>query len=167
MRQNDKELDRKYYCLTVTDKVAFRNGYTYIKELLLQIHKMQEDYNKSTNNAFVTRREHLSQAKKAVICNNNIRGWRHEKGKRIALPTEKRKMKANTLTTIYQNISTKRWKLKMRGAQIVSRSKETEKSPLIIRGKYAGGGKSHIAKHFSKLGLKHCSLFPKTVYHKI
>ena len=34
--QTDKELDRKYYCLTVTDRVALRNGYTYIKELLLQ-----------------------------------------------------------------------------------------------------------------------------------
>ena len=44
--ENDKELDRKYYCLTVTDRVALRNGYTYIKELLLQPHnhKMQEDF---------------------------------------------------------------------------------------------------------------------------
>ena len=44
--ENDKELDRKYYCLTVTDRVALRNGYTYIKELLLQTHnhKIQEDY---------------------------------------------------------------------------------------------------------------------------
>ena len=34
--ESDKELDRKYYCLTVTDRVALRNGYIYIKELLLQ-----------------------------------------------------------------------------------------------------------------------------------
>ena len=74
--ESDKELDRKYYCLTVTDRVALRNGYTYIKELLLQYHnhKMQEDYNKLIDNgidvwsvktdAFVIRHEHLSKAKK-------------------------------------------------------------------------------------------------------
>ena len=50
--ESDKELDKKYYCLTVTDRVALRNGYTYIKELLLQYHnhKMQEDYKKLINN---------------------------------------------------------------------------------------------------------------------
>ena len=76
--EDDKELDRKYYCLTVTDRVALRNGYTYIKELLLQTHnhKVQEDYTKLLNNgvdvwsiktdAFVIRHEHLSKAKKAI-----------------------------------------------------------------------------------------------------
>ena len=94
--ESDKELDRKYYCLTVTDRVALRNGYTYIKELLLQYHnhKMQEDYNKLIDNgidvwsvktdAFAIRHEHLSKAKKAITFNNNIGGWRHEKGKRIS-----------------------------------------------------------------------------------
>ena len=50
--EDDKELDRKYYCLTVTDRVALRNGYTYIKELLLPTHnhKIQEDYTKLLNN---------------------------------------------------------------------------------------------------------------------
>ena len=37
----------------------------------------------------------------------------------------------------------------------------TEKSPLIIRSKYAGGGKSHIAKHFSKLGYKTLFVVPQ------
>ena len=58
--------------------MALRNGYTYVKELLLQYHnhKMQEDYNKLINNgvdvwsvktdAFVIRHEHLSKAKKAI-----------------------------------------------------------------------------------------------------
>ena len=46
--KTDKELDKTYSCLTVTDRVVLRNGYTYIKELLLQIHnhKVQEVYNK-------------------------------------------------------------------------------------------------------------------------
>ena len=50
--ENDQELDNKYYCLTVSHCVALRSGYTYIKELLLQIHnhKIQEDYTKLLNN---------------------------------------------------------------------------------------------------------------------
>ena len=27
----EKEMDRKYYCLTVADKATLRNGYIYIK----------------------------------------------------------------------------------------------------------------------------------------
>ena len=37
----------------------------------------------------------------------------------------------------------------------------TEKSPIIIRSKYAGGGKSYIAKHFSKLGYKTLFVVPQ------
>ena len=98
--EDDKELDRKYYCLAVTDRVALRNGYTYIKELLLQTHnhKIPEDYTNFINNgvdiwsvktdAFVIRRKHLRKAKKAITFNSNIGGWRHEKGKSIIPPTE-------------------------------------------------------------------------------
>ena len=170
--ESDKELDRKYYCLTVTDRVALRNGYTYIKELLLQYHnhKMQEDYNKLIDNgidvwsvktdAFVIRHEHLSKAKKAITFNNNIGGWRHEKGKRIAPPSEKHKMNENTIPTIpeYTNETLEikdEWDTESIAKQI------TEKSPLIIRSKYAGGGKSHIAKHFSKLGYKTLFVVPQ------
>ena len=70
--------------------------------------------------------------------------------KRIALPTEKHKKKENTLTTIpeYSNETLEikdEWDTESIVKQI------TENSPLIIRSKYTGGGKSHIAKHFSKL----------------
>ena len=169
--KNDKELDRNYYCLTVTDRVALRNGYTYIKELLLQIHnhKMQEDYNKSINDgfdmwgvktdAFVIRRENLSKAKKAVAFNNNIGGWRHEKGKRIALPTEKHKMKENTLTTIPEYIHETLEIKDEWGTESIAKQK-TEKSLLILRSKYVGDGKSHIAKHFSKLRYKTLFVVP-------
>ena len=49
---------------------------------------------------YVIRHEHLSKAKKAITFNNNIGGWRHEKGKRIAPPSEKHKMNENTIPTI-------------------------------------------------------------------
>ena len=115
--ETDKELDRKSYCLTVTDRVALRNGYTYIKELLLQTnnHKMQEDYTNLIKHgvdvwsvktdAVVSRHEHLSKAKKAITFNSNIGGWRHEKGKSIVPPTEQHKMKENTLTSIPERIN--------------------------------------------------------------
>ena len=135
--ESDKELDRKYYCLTVTDRVALRilrNGYTYIKELLLQYHnhKMQEDYNKLIDNgidvwsvktdAFVIRHEPLSKAKKAITFNNNIGGWRHEKGKRIAPPTEKHKMNESTIPTIPE-YTNETLEIKTSGTQKASQNK--------------------------------------------
>ena len=75
------ELDEKYYCLTVSDRATFRNGFIYIKELLLQYHnfKMYQDSLKLVENnvdvwsvktdAFVIRKEHLRRAKKALDSN--------------------------------------------------------------------------------------------------
>ena len=170
--EDNKELDKKFYCLAVSDRVALRNGYTYVKELLLQYHnhKMQEDYNKLINNgldvwsvktdAFVIRHDHLNKAKKAIKFNNNIEGWRYENGKRITPPSEKYKMNESTIPTIpiYENETLdveNEWDTESIAKQI------TEKSPIIIRSKYAGGGKSHIAKYFSKLGYKTLFVVPQ------
>ena len=60
-------------------------------------------------------------------------------------------MKENTLMTIpeYTNETLEdEWDTESIAKRI------TQHSPLIIRSKYAGGGKSPIAKHFSKLGYK-------------
>ena len=131
---------------------------------------MQEDYRKLRNNgvdiwsvktdAFVIRHEHLSKAKKAVTFNSNIGGWKPENGKRISPPSEKYKIKENTIPTIpeYTNETLEvedEWDTESIAKQI------TEKSPLIIRSKYAGGHKSHIAKHFSKLGYKTLIVVPQ------
>ena len=73
---------------------TLRNGliYIYIKELLLQYHDFQiyQDYIQLgecnvdvwsvKTDAFVIRKEHLRRAKKALEFNENIGGWRHEKG---------------------------------------------------------------------------------------
>ena len=83
------ELDEKYYCLTVSDMAPLRNGFIYIKELLLQYHnfKMYQGYLKLVEynvdvwsvktDVFVIRREHLRRAKKALDFHENIGGWRH------------------------------------------------------------------------------------------
>ena len=69
-------------------------------------------------------------------------------------------MKENILTTIpqYTNEALEindEWDTESIAEQI------TQKSPLIIRSKYAGGGKSHIAKHFSKLGYNTLFVVPQ------
>ena len=38
---------------------------------------------------------------------------------------------------------------------------------LMIRSKYAGGGKSHTAKYLSKLGCKTLAVCPKIAYYRI
>ena len=167
-----KEMDRKYYCLTVSDKATLGNGYIYIKELLLQHHnfKMHTDYTKLTENhigvwnvktdAFVIRKEHLRRAKNLIEFSDRIGGWRHEKSKNIAEPTEQWAPKKNELITIpVFNNETRpienEWDTESIAKDIVTHS------PMMIRSKYAGGGKSHIAKHFSKLGYNTLFVVPQ------
>ena len=106
------ELDEKYYCLTVSDRATLRNGFIYIKELLLQYQhfKLHQDYLKLVDNnvdgwsvktdAFVIRRKHLRRAKKALDFNQEIGGWRHEKGKTPLEPRVKLEQKPNELMPI-------------------------------------------------------------------
>ena len=168
----EKDMDRKYYCLTVTDKATLRNGFIYIKELLLQHHnfKMHTDYTKLTENhigvwsvktdAFVVRKEHLRRAKNLIEFSDRIGGWRHEKSKNIAEPTERWTPKKNELIPIpIFNNETRpienEWDTESIAKDIVTNN------PMMIRSKYAGGGKSHIAKHFSKLGYNTLFVVPQ------
>ena len=169
----EKEMDKKYYCLTVTDTATLRNGYIYIKELLLQHHnfKMHTDYTTLTENhigvwsvktdAFVIRKEHLRRAKNLIEFNEHIGGWRHEKSKNIAEPTELWKPKQNELIRlpVFKNDTRPiddEWDTESIAKDIVTHN------PIMIRSKYAGGGKSHIAKHFSKmLGYKTLFVVPQ------
>ena len=168
----EKEMDKRYYCLTVTDKATLRNGYIYIKELVLQHHnfKMHTDYTKLTENhigvwsvktdAFVIRKEHLRRAKNLIEFSDRIGGWRHEKSKNIAEPTEQWAPKKNELINIpIFNNETRpienEWDTESIAKDIVT------PNPIMIRSKYAGGGKSHIAKHFSKLGYKTLFVVPQ------
>ena len=168
----EKEMDRKYYCLTVTDKATLRNGYIYIKELLLQHHnfKMHTDYTKLTENhirvwsvktdAFIIRKEHSRRAKNLIEFSDRIGGWRHEKSKNIAEPTEQWTPKKNEMIAIpVFNNETRpienEWDTESIAKDIITHN------PMMIRSKYAGGGKSHIAKHFSKLGYNTLFVVPQ------
>ena len=104
-------------------------------------HKIQEDYAKFLNSgvdvwsvktdAFVIRQEHASKAKKAITLQNE--------GKYL-----------NDYTRIYNETlhnMENEWDTESIAKQI------TQKNPCIIRSKYAGGGKSHIAKNFQQVRL--------------
>ena len=168
----DKEMDKKYYCLTVSKKAELTNGYTYIKELLLQHHnyKMLCDLKTLRENeidvysvktdAFVIRKEHLRKAKRHLDFNENIGGWRHEKGKQIIYQTDPWTQKPNELINIpvFTNETLEvvdEWNTEEVAKTIIKHN------PLMIKSKYAGGGKSHIAKHFGKLGYKTLFVVPQ------
>ena len=168
----DKELDKKYCCLTVSDKATLRNGYICIKELLLQHHnfKMHTDYTKLTENhigvwsvqtdAFVIRKDHSRRARNLIEFSDRIGGWRHEKSKNIAEPTEQWAPKKNELIPIpVFNNETRpienEWDTKRIAKDIITHN------PMMIRSKHAGCGKSHIAKHFSKLGYNTLFVVPQ------
>ena len=69
-------------------------------------------------------------------------------------------MKENTLTTIPESTNeTLEMKDEWDTESIANQM--TRRSPLAIRSKYAGGSKSHIAKHFSKLGYKTLFVVPQ------
>ena len=168
----DKEMDKKYYCLTVSKKAELTNGYTYIKELLLQHHnyKMLCDLKTLRDNeidvysvktdAFVIRKEHLRKTKRHLDFNEHIGGWRHEKGKQIIYQTDPWTQKPNELIDIpvFTNETLEvvdEWNTEEVAKTIIKHN------PLMIRSKYAGGGKSHIAKHFGKLGYKTLFVVPQ------
>ena len=131
---------------------------------------MYQDYLKLVENnvdvwsvktdAFVIRREHLRRAKKALDFNEEIGGWRHEKGKQLLEPRGKLEQKPNELIPIpvYKNETRHvkdEWDTETIAKDIIKHN------PLMIRSKYAGGGKSHIAKHFSKLGYNTLFVVPQ------
>ena len=131
---------------------------------------MHTDYTKLTDNhirvwsvktdAFVIRKEHLRRAKNLIEFSDRIGGWRHEKSKNIAEPTEQWAPKKNELIAIpVFNNETRpienEWDTESIAKDIVTYN------PMMIRSKYAGGGKSHIAKHFSKLGYKTLFVVPQ------
>ena len=168
----EKEMDKNNYCLTLTDTATLRNGYVYIKELLFQHHnfKMHTDYTKPTENhvgvwsvkadASVIRREHLRRAKNLIEFSDRIGGWRHEKSKNIAGPTEQWTPKKNELIPIPVISNETRpmeneWDTESIAKDIVNHN------PIMIRSQHAGGGKSHIAKHFCKLGCNTLFVVPQ------
>lgn len=100
MEENEEEINQSYYILNIRDKAKLRNGFRYIKELLLQHHnfKMNKAYFKLFKNgssvysvktdAFVIDTVDLEKAKKLLEFHIDIGGWRADKHNQdVILPT--------------------------------------------------------------------------------
>ena len=173
--------DKTYYILNVSDTKKLTDGFRLIKEMLLQNHnfsmftafmalkeKNVRVYSVKCD-AFTVHRDDVDLAtghrclgtwiEGAIDVGKGIGQWKVEKDKQINFPVDEYKYKFNEFIDIKEmenETSTVRdeWE-----TEEICRMIEV-KNPCIIRGKYPGTGKSHIAEHFQKLGKKVCMVVP-------
>ena len=93
-----KEDEKKYYILNISDKAYLKNGFRYIKELLLQCHnfKMFNDFTTLKNNdinvftvksdALTIRKQDLDKAMDLIHFSSDIGGLRVSKIEEINFP---------------------------------------------------------------------------------
>ena len=171
MRVKDTE-GMTYYVLNVSDKKVLSNGFTYIKELLLQYHnfKMYETYKTLTDSnikvysvktdSFTIHEDDLDKVygytylrkwrEGLLKFGDEIGDWRLEEKHTITLPTQPYKYKFNELPEIPKikniNISIEdEWNTESICKIFF------KQNPVIIRGKFPGTGKSYIGQHFQKM----------------
>ena len=171
MRVKDTE-GMTYYVLNVSDKKVLSNGFTYIKELLLQYHnfKMYETYKTLTDSNIkvysvktdsLTIHEddldkvygytYLRKWREGLLkFGDEIGDWRLEEKHTITLPTQPYKYKFNELPEIPKikniNISIEdEWNTESICKKVI------KQNPVIVRGKFPGTGKSYIGQHFQKM----------------
>ena len=108
-----ENIKASYYILKLKDKAVLRNGYRYIKELLMQHHnfKMNQDIYKLIINginvysvktdAFVIDSYNVEKAKQLLEFHNDIGGWKVSgRDNEINLPTVKYEVVKNDLIKI-------------------------------------------------------------------
>ena len=171
MRVRDTE-GMTYYVLNVSDEKVLSNGFTYIKELLLQYHnfKMYETYKTLTDNNIkvysvktdsITIHEddldkvygytYLRKWREGLLkFGDEIGDWRLEEKHTITLPTQPYKYKFTELPEIPKikniNISIEdEWNTESICKKVI------KQNPVIVRGKFPGTGKSYIGQHFQKM----------------
>ena len=152
--------------MNLKDKAVLRNGYRYIKELLLQHHnfKMNQDFKTLiTNNsniysvktdAFVIDTRNEEKTKQLLEFHDDIGGWKVSKQRdEINLPTVKFNVVNNELIKIpvYESIT----------VDIVDEYDTDniieiveQNNPIMIRGELPGTGKSYIYIYVKKWLIK-------------
>ena len=160
--ENEKE---SYYILTLKDRALLKNGFRYIKQLLLDYHnfKMYEDYHKLRkalvsvysvkNDAFVIGQSDVEKAKGLLNFHGGIGGWRVNKTNDIKLPTVRYELIKNELIEIPVG----------KNEEVVVKDEYdtdkiideiVEKNPCMIRGLFAGTGKSFICQRMINRNYK-------------
>jgi hypothetical protein len=159
------EDETKYFILTVSDSANLKNGFRYIKELLLQHHnyKMYKDYNaliaqgvevfSVKTDAFTIKPEDLEIATSCLHFSKDIGGWRHAKDDDIKLPSENYQYKFNTEIPITRPAFERVELLDEWDADKMCRIFE-EKKRVIVRANLPGSGKSYACEQMKKRGHK-------------
>ena len=147
-----------YYILNLKDQAQLKNGFRYIKELLLQLHnyEMYKAYiNLKQNNAkiysvktdaFVIREKDVEPARKLLNFSDEIGGWRVSKyNEEIKFPTVIYEVVENELINIpvykSQELPVKN---EYDTDSIIEQIKLN--NPMMIRGELPGTGKSYICQ---------------------
>ena len=154
--EEDTKNKGKYYVLNVADHAVLKNGYRYIKELLLQYHNYRKykDYNTLRENdievfsvktdAFTILRKDLQKAMKLLKFGKDIGDW---KGilNNFGFPHQQYEMKQNEPIEIPE-VVTERIMLHDEWDSKEAVEKVLEHKHVLIKALFAGSGKSHIPK---------------------
>ena len=162
----DEQERNSYYVVNVSDTAELKNGFIYIKELLLQHHnfKMATDFRRLSErgvsplsvktDAFTFREEDKEIVREVLHVNTGIGQWRiEETRKEVKLPTENWEKKQNEKIKlpIYTNEEIK-IKDEYDTKEIIMKIIAGKK--VMIRAKYPGSGKSYICEKMEGLGMK-------------
>ena len=146
-----------YYILNLKDKAQLKNGFRWIKEILLQYHNftMWETWWKLRNaqvsvysvktDAYTIQKKDEAKAREVLDFHNDVGGWRVSKTDDIKLPTDEYKFVENKLIEIpvYES---KEIAIEDEYNTDAIVEKIVEKKLVMIRGTVPGTGKSIYAK---------------------
>ena len=148
-----------YYILILKDKAELKNGFKYIKELLLQHHncKMQQAFYKLIKNnvhvhsvktdAFVIDTFNVERAKGLLDFYDDVGGWRVSKeGEDIKLPTTKYEIVENDKVDIPVYECKKLMIKDEYDTDDIIDTHIVKNNPVMILGLFAGTGKSYICQ---------------------
>ena len=146
----------KYYVLNVEDRAVLKNGYRYIKELLLQYHnyRIYKDYNTLRENnievfsvktdAFTILRKDLQKVMKLLKFAKDIGDWKGVLNN-FGFPHKQYEMKKNESIEIPEVVN-ERIMLNDEWDSKEAVEKVLEHKHVLIKALFAGSGKSHIPK---------------------
>ena len=173
---NEDEL-KAYYILNLKDKAQLKNGFRWIKEILLQYHNftMWESWWKLRNakvyvysiktDAFTIESKDEAKAREVLDFHNDIGGWRVSKTDDIKLPTDEYKFVENKLIEI-PAYESEEIEVKNEYDTDAIVEKIVEKKQVMIRGTVPRTGKSYICKRMDELGYKVVFVCPTNSYYR-
>ena len=157
-------LDKEYHILNVTNKTILKNGFRYIKELVMQLShftmyktvaKLEEhgiDVFSIKTDAITIHKQHLEQAQQLLDLGKDIGKLRHSKsGIQIILPSKPLELTKNELVKI-PKYNTQHIEIQDEyDTETICRIYEDKRRVLML-GDLPGVGKSYACKQMENLG---------------